>query len=203
MTTYLSTFIFDLSPPTMEDAESDAIRRTMFSLEHATGPGVAFSDTVFPVVRRTYSFILDGRVEIAAFRSFIFNTAQGRYGKFWIPTYDHDFVLTADIASANTSISVKGSNYSSLIYPLGNYRKHIVIRTASGLIPRNLTSASGTTTETLGFSGAVGSDIAVGAAQISYLLLARLEFDAIEFQWVNPNLALVTLPIIELPMEYP
>src|SRR5512147_2590177 len=206
MTTYLSIPVWDVSNPQQPDGTDYAFLRDMSILEPKSGPAIAYADTPLAQGRFALQWVLSGRTEIDAVRSFIATNLKGRYGRFWIPTFHRDLESSRVINISDTTVWVKASDYPSL-FALGNQRKHLGYfnHITNAWTYLKVTAASNSGAEDSITSATAFSTVQVplGVGHFSFLLLVRLASDDVMFKWWNPDTCEITLEVVELTAEYP
>lgn len=142
----------------------------------------------------------------AVIRRFV-QARRGRQRRFWAPSWQRDFVHSSAAGSGSSTITVLGWGYATGVFPLGNARRHIRLRSPSGqLYYRRVTAAvhnlDGTETLTLqGPNGETSLGVASDSTwQVSFMRMGRLDSDEISFAWDGGVMSTV-LPFRELTQE--
>lgn len=163
-----------------------------------------------PRTGRRLRYVLDGREAIEDAREFITQQSGGRLNGFWVPSwYVEDLVLAEPVADDDTAIVVRGWNYTDFYAGEGLGREHLALYARTpGAAPipcyRKVESAERNEdgTETLTLDSALGVDAAIDSL-VSGLHYARLDDDRIVMEWHSMNVAVIELPIVDVPLEAP
>lgn len=187
--------------PNWETLPNEGTARSGTVLDNTTGLAVVKPRADQPRESLEFSFRLTGHAELARFRRFI-ESRRGRQKAFWCPTWQADLVPTADVTS--TSLVVESVGYAGRMYP-NNARKHLaLVRHDRSLYPRGVTGASDNgTTETLTLDAAPAQTVLQSSNLVSFLLLVRLDSDAVTYTYVSPSHMTVRIRVVEVPMEVP
>ncbi|MGH9685292.1 MAG: hypothetical protein ACRD4S_16980 [Candidatus Acidiferrales bacterium] len=157
------------------------------------------------VVGQEFPWYLANHAAVTTFRAFIL-ARFGRLNPFWIPTWDQDLVLAANVLSTDGTIAIQSVFYSRFFFPLESRRFIAFIPIdGSANVYRQITASvdNGNGTETLTLDSATGKAFAAGATMISFLTLARLDSDDAEIEWMSNDLAQISLELQEVPRETP
>lgn len=132
----------------------------------------------------THDWFMQGRAARSAFRSLLYRL-MGRQGEMWVPTFQSDLRLVADVAVAQGSIDVEMTGYT--LYLAGELnRKDIRFELYDGtVIYRRITGSVvfDPDTERLTLDTAMAQIIHVSEVRrISYMVRSRLDSDSIELQ---------------------
>lgn len=127
-------------------------------------------------------------------------TVCGRWKQFWLPSWNADFALTADLDYGADYIQIAAVGFVAN-YGIGT--DVVVIDTAGNFYPLRVTSV---TTEVAGserlhFAGTVPVDLfASFVYKVCKLTLSRLDADRIELQYYPGLVATVAIPTQEVPL---
>ncbi|MCX8018192.1 MAG: hypothetical protein N2690_09880, partial [Rhodocyclaceae bacterium] len=188
--TWQSYAVLDERPDRVEDV-SETWSRTLAVLDSLAGM-VAVEDTSgSPVIRRSYSWLLNGRQAIDRWKKWAAARA-GRYSALWLPTFADDLEVMATIASSHTSIVVRNAMIARYVgaHPL---RAAIRIETVTGTVYHRL--VTGVTeldaaTEALAIDSSLGVTLApADIRRVMWMGLARLDSDAIEIFYETDSVA--------------
>lgn len=179
------------APSDWSEDPSFGCERDRDVVDGATGLVYTDDKAAGPVLLQSHRWFLHGRSEIDAFRKWLY-ARRGRLSAFWLPTASLDFMLVANIGSAAVTIDVEHCGYTKAIAQ-GINRRDIRIELASGAVfHRRITASTeiSATIERLTIDSALGSAVAVSEVRsISYMMLARLDADAVEIAWSAWDLA--------------
>ena len=139
-----------------------------------------------PVYRQTYDTLLTTRAAIAAWRGWL-HARQGRSAAIYVPTYSMDIEQAASYSAASTTLTVTSLDAVNR-YQLDHGRSDVAIyhRPTATWFYRQVTNvaAGGAGMEVLTLNAALGISAAVGElSPICWLMLSRLESDAVEIDW--------------------
>jgi hypothetical protein len=186
LATYRGLPVLEDSPDSGAGADSTYDRQTV-TIDNETGV-IAVDDTAgvgFPTI--THNWWLSGRTARAAFRSLLY-LLKGRQGEIWVPSYQSDLKLAADVSGGATTLSVEFTGYALYLQGQTN-RRDIRIELTNGTVYyRRILSASAAsaTVETLVLDAALTSAIpATSVRRISYMALSRLATDAIDINHLS------------------
>jgi len=177
-----------------------------------TGAGPIVDDAPHqgrPRTARRLRFVLTTRAEITDARALLTDTLMGRLGTVWVPFWPTALTLHAAAASGASAIVIQSVDAARLYAPASNARKHLAIfastpGSAPTMLLRQIDSVTPHTdgTETLNLHTALSQDVAAGDA-VAFLLLSRADSDQFVLQWETPSVAVLELPLIDLPKETP
>ena len=179
--------------------------RSMISIDPKVGPVTVIDQGGSPYVSQPFPMLLTNHAQVTQLRAFLL----ARFGKlrpFWLPTWDQDLVLALDINSSDTGIKIQSEFYTRFMFPNKARRYVALIPTdLSGNLYHQVVSSldNGDGTETLQFDSPIGRTMSKAQTMISFLVFARLDSDDLEIDWLNNDLAQVTLEFQELPREVP
>ena len=191
------------SHPVMTDTRmlagdlSERFVRESESIDNGTGLIGQIADFDYPIHTSQMSWHIQSRAELWALRQWL-HYCRGRQRGFWLPSYNKDLQVTADITSGGSTITVQ-----SVGYPDFETVRDIMIEDTSGnRYYRRINSgvAGGGNTEVLTLSAAAGINLTVAQVRrISYLTYMRNNADRIEIQHYAPGKATVSVPVMEAP----
>lgn len=178
--TYRSYNVLEDSP---DDSQEDDTIYQRQAVTTDPGTGVYDVDDTAQVGFPAYmhNWFLKGRTSRANFRSLLY-LLKGMQGQIWVPTYQSDLELVANVSASQTVMTVEMANY--YLYLAGSTnRQDIRIELTNGTVfYRRITGSTPSSgTETLSIDSSLGQ--AVTPAQIrriSYMSLCRLNADAID-----------------------
>lgn len=202
MSTYLGALVLDVTEPDRAGGSSDRSTRKIFELDSQSGMRSFDAASPADSLVRQFEWVCFSRAEVKVLRDFI-DTCAGRAVPFWLRTWERDFNMT--INSNGRFYVVSDVRYASLVFPLGNYRRHVSIRADSGTFHhrRVINAASnGNGTETLTIESGTFETVSPPGL-VSFLRYSRLDSDEIRIDWEGGAFARAVLPIRELPNEVP
>jgi hypothetical protein len=182
--------VLDERPDYGEDQDS-AWSRTLEVLDNLTGVMMVDDTTGYPVIRRTYAWVVSGRAAIDRWKKW----AAARAGKLkalWLPSFMDDLEILQDIQAADTAVMVR--NGLNARYGLGMpNRSAIRIETTSGQVfHRRVTGIAeiSADAEQLSIDAALGVLVPVsGIRRAMWMSLARLDADAVEMHYETDSIA--------------
>lgn len=151
----------------------------------------------FPFIGRSYRWVNRDRASSDALRAF-FARRQGRFSPFWAPSGTEDFVLSEPIDPVSTAITVRKTQFTSLVWP-STVRRDIIIKMRNGTVyARRITDVADAPNASVlildqGFGAAIDP---ADVKRISYLGLYRLAEDSITFNWSTNHVSVVETDFI-------
>ncbi len=204
MTAYLGATVLDLTEPDRASGAQDKFERRLFEMNTQTGIRTVDAPGPADAVVRDFVWTSMSRAEVKVLRDFI-DSCAGRWTPFWLMTWQRDLELSTSYVANDPSIVIQAANYAALVFPTGNYRRHLALRGDSGTFYfRSISAAvdNGNGTETLTLSASIGEAI-TAPGLLSFLRLARLDTDEPRIAWEGGAFAKCSLPIREIPKETP
>ncbi len=203
MPTYQGFDVLELEPSATSERSTD-YTRSVFRHDSRTGK-LRVTDRSGVAVARPGGFVwlMEGRAEIQSYRDFI-AARKGALVPFWVPSWQHDLLMAADLMAGNVSLLVSKIGYAKFMFPTVA-RRHIAFLLADGTkFYRKVTAAvEGTDTETLTFDSSIGVLVPAASTMVSFLTLCRLAVDDPELTWHTRDVAEAILDFVELPQEVP
>jgi hypothetical protein len=203
-TQYRGFDVLELAP-NWESTLKRSYKRSLVTIDPKVGPIAVIDKGGSAIVGQDFPWWIDGHANVTMFRAFILRRL-GQLNPFWIPTWDQDLVLAADVGSADGGILIQSEFYSRFLFssPARRFVAFIPID-GSGNVYRQITAAvdNGNGTETLTLDSATGKTFAKAATMISFLTLARLASDKVEIKWNSSEHAESVLSLQEVPRETP
>lgn len=154
---------------------------------------------------RSFDWFLNGRTAIEQFRRWL-TMASGRFGAFWMPTWEPDLLLAEDYTINSVNIKFVG-HLVSTFYRCSCNPVRVMIQTRTGqsyftkLViaePDNVNPDN----DLVAISPAIGANIPVSKVlMISLMFLSRNESDSVELRWHTPSLATCQQRIYTLPRQ--
>lgn len=159
---------------------------------------------VAPRTLRRMRYVLTERSEIIDALDLIKTTAQGRLKAFWVPDWVDDVFLTAGSLAASSTLAITNIGFTKWYFGEGEGRAHVALfpTAAPGtIVYREVTTSVvvSATAETLTLGAAIGTDLAVGD-RVCFLLLCRSDSDEIVLHREHWTLAVLELPIVDVPL---
>lgn len=157
-----------------------------------------------PSVVRSFSWLAFDRPAIAALKAFLARR-KGRVVPCWIPSDQADLVLSQEASAGSSALVIRRIGYAQHVFPTGSGRRHLYVSKQDGTLqPLAVTSALDNLdgTESLGVSPALDQRLPAGTA-LGYLVLCRLESDAVRLAFTTPHTCEAQLSFVELPKETP
>ena len=179
--------------------------RSLVLLDPKIGPITVIDKGGSAIVSQEFPWFLETHAAVTKFRAFLLKRF-GQLVPFWIPSWDQDLVLAADVAAIDGTITIASEFYTRFFFP-NKARQHVAFipTDGSGNVYRKITAAIdvGDGTEILTLDSATGKRFAAGKTMVSFLTFARLAVDQVELDWVNADLAQCDLQLQEVPREVP
>lgn len=154
--------------------------RSTQPVDASTGPIVTFDLPGAPFRLQSHAWVLNGRTQQAAFRGLLY-WLRGRMGTLWVPSYNADLVLAANVTSSATVLSVRWAGYTVFGRQQKN-RRDLRIELWNGTVfYRRLTgSGEAGSTENLIIDSALGQAVTPADVRvISFMTLAEQAADVI------------------------
>lgn len=179
LATYRGAPVLEDSPSVTDTAEGAYDRQT-FMIDNQTGAIDVYDTAQIGFPNNSHNWFLQGKTAHSNFRSLLY-LLKGAQGEIWVPSYESDLSLVADIASSDTSIQCANSGLA--LYAVKLNRQDIRIELKTGTIYyRRIAGATliNPTTELLNLSVNFGVIIAASAVRrISFMALSVLASDEI------------------------
>ena len=193
VTTYRGRPVFDAVPNESEDLTSQ-FQRLLLQLDNGSAAPVVTDTANLAFFINQHSWMLYGRAEQAAARSF-FYFMSGRLKSVWIPTHADDLTLVAVVSNTATTMDVAWCGYARF-GQVKTGRKDIRIQLRNGTVfYRRITAAAeiSADVERLQFDSVLGVQVfPEDVMRISWLMLMRGDSDSIEIQHVTDSDGLAT-----------
>lgn len=188
-------------PPNRVTEFTHTMKRSTFVLDSKVGRHSIYDRAEHPFLQRQdMPFVLEGRAEIDTMLAFV-AARKGMVKPFWMPTWNRDLVLRADVAPSAGSISVQDIGYTDRMFP--NLSRRRIAIMANGLqyyrkVTASVASGGG---ETLTLDSALPDAIAKQNCMISFLTLNRMAGDDVLWRWHTTDVAEAMIAPIEIPNE--
>lgn len=177
--------------PNWASGVNQTYQRKLARFDYELGTVATLDVSELPVTTTSYRYAHENRADIADWRQWL-HAREGRYKAFWQPQWLHDIQLTQAIAPADDILRIKAlgmvANYNA-----DTNRRDIALRHRSGVWYYRRIIAAGS-------AGAGLEDIQLNSAlgitanptdftHITWLVLSRLDADAIELNWITSAVA--------------
>lgn len=202
-TTYRGFDVVEIEPD-RGSGTPDEIQRKVFVMDSTTGARTAVAADPAPTDVRTFRWLAFNRTEAKDLRDFL-DARKGRAIPCWIPAWEEDMTLAADQSPGATSFPVLFMQYTALMFPNTNARRHLAIRVPGGTFYYRKVSGAvdnGNGTETVTIESAIPVAMPANGTLICFLHFARLDDDVNEIEWVG-QYAECEVPVRDLPTEVP
>lgn len=191
-----------LEEPNRIDDLDKTLVTNLVRLDYSVGVFNADIQMLAPRVKWVFSWLLDGRPAIKAFKDWEANK-RGKLKPFWVPTWRKDLLVVGKCTS--DYMPVANIAYDKM-YGMNPSRKHLIFFKQDGsYLIKTITSV--TTDDVMQYIHVTPSwDADYYASDfklISFLSLYRIDTDLIEYQWETPTVVTVKTPLIEVPLEVP
>lgn len=166
--------------PSVTDTSEGSYDRQTFTIDNQSGAIDVYDSAEIGFPNNSHNWFLKGVSAHSAFRSLLY-LLKGAQGEIWLPSYESDLTLVADIASPDVSIQCQNSGLA--LYAIKLNRQDIRIELKNGTIYyRRITGASliAPTTELVNLQSGFGVAIAASSVRrISFMALSVLASDEI------------------------
>ena len=176
---------------------SERYEREGFVIDNETGLITPIADMQYPVKSSMMNWRPWNKPDLFALRQWL-HYCRGRQRGFWLPSYNNDLQITANITSGGSTITVQAVGYPNF----ETVRDIMIEDTSGNRYYRRINSGveGGGNTEVLTLSAAAGINLTVAQVRrISYLTYMRNNADRIEIQHYAPGKATVSVPVMEAP----
>lgn len=166
--------------PNRLDALETQFNRVMDELDLQIGRVHRYDENDRSAQVQFYNWTARGREEHHKLRQSLYRL-HGRQKGVWMPSFNQDIILSADLAAADTTASIENIGYDALGGVIAG-RDHVVIRGDDyEYHPLKITSSAPISAdeEQIGFSGAAGFD-ALAGSHGAFLSLVRMDQDSVE-----------------------
>lgn len=181
--------IYNIEPDWSSNPELTINRQ--YEVARYMGPSTAYAYEDEPNLYLNFDYFLATYADIHKFVSFFTVHARGRWKQFWTPTWLQDITVTSGIASADTSLTVKSTEWP-LIW--GNFQmigQYLYFKLPDGTeFVRKITGSS--TETSLSLDAAVGYDLSlqdIAGSVICFLFPVRMDFDKLDLHFLGASIA--------------
>jgi hypothetical protein len=176
---YRGAPVLEDSPSVTETAEGSYDRET-FTMDNQTGAVDVYDTAEIGFPNNSHNWFLKGKTAHTNFRALLY-LLKGAQGEIWVPSYESDLTLAADVTSGDTTLTCQNSGLALFAVKLN--RQDIRIELYAGTIfYRRITGATiiTPTTEGVTISSALGVNVAASSVRrISFMVLSVLATDEI------------------------
>lgn len=202
--TLLDGYELYMNEPNRVDDLDEQLVRAMQRIDHQFGKKYDDMKAAYPRTTRQYSWVLEGKQAIKDFKDWL-AIRRGRLVPFWVPSWRKDMRL---IKNKKDSVDLLIAGQHMAWYRAQTTRARIVMFKPDGtyIIRRILASRLSypNTILTLNATTGIAADTTeADFPMICFLLLCRLDADAIEVHWHTKYLAEAKAILIEVPKEVP
>jgi hypothetical protein len=150
-----------------------------------------------PAPIRTHRFLLEERAAIGAFRGWL-HARAGRAQAFWQPQWQLDLEQSAPIGETQLELRVRALDYAAAYAFDPNRRDIAILHRASGnwyFRRIEAVAPGGPDEEILTLDASLGIAAAPGELFLAWLVLSRLDADAVEIGWQSAGNAVSDLTL--------
>lgn len=167
------------------------------------GPFVQRPLAPTPVSKRPLEWYLDGYDEVAAFRAWLF-ARRGRRQPLWMPTYQQDLTLVADVPAGQDFLDIVDCNFTGRYLPYPIRTRVVLLQSPVSVLPFKVSGVTIPTAgvERLALTAPVAVDI-LASTRLSFLVYARLQDDSVSLSYDFEGHAMAQAAFQELPQEVP
>lgn len=178
--------------PNWKGGLSNEFEYLFHTLDYQTG-GVQWDTREdFPRIARAYTWLLNGRHQIAEFRAML-GRRVGMLKPIWVPTWHDDFIVTRTIGASDSAIFVKENDFR-LMVGTDPARNQIMIRLNDGTnFFREIVGVSSDGADTsLILDAPLGREVLYGQVKTVHLVMrSRLAGDEINISWRTDRAATI------------
>jgi len=174
-----------------------------YSILQSLGPAYSESTYVETLTPLEMSVRRTSRADLWTLQNF-FDSKMGRLSPFWVPSWQADIVVTDQIASADTQLTIEDIEYAAYWLPNDVTGRYIIlIWPDDTYVCRKILSAP--TAMTLALDAAVGKDCASDTLPfllVSFLHFSRFDLDELEMKYVTAAITAEQLSFSSVPGEF-
>ncbi len=188
-------------------AFEERLRRKFVLLSSNTGRRIADEQAPAPAPSRPFTWTAIGRDEISAMRTFL-DARRGRAVPFWLPSFQWDLALAADVAQNQSGATIRWVRYKQQMWGTTGARRHLALWSlGDGTMDfcriTGATDPANYQTETLTLDPVAQREYSSAKTVLSFLKFCRLDEDRVEVSYPSVNVAAATIRVRELPLEAP
>lgn len=179
--------------PNWAAALSNSFNFDFDTLDQQTGAIRYDTTESFPRIQRSYTWLLNGRQQIADFRSML-GRRMGQRTSMYVPSWHDDLRVTRAIGAADVGIYVDAGNDFRLMVGQDDARDRIMVRLRDGsYFFRRITGVSTDGSDTaLSIDSPFNREITVDQIKtIHFLMCSRLATDQVDIVWRTGQAATV------------
>jgi len=206
VSTYLGYDVLDTVDFNRRGAIEERIQRLFVTLDTATGKMSSDEHSPAPAPVRPFTWTAFGRAEIAELFDFL-DARKGRAVPFWLPSYQKDLSLSADVLQNDSNVTLAWVRYTQQMFPNTAGRRHLAFWEPN--VPMTFHKVvdaddpSDGLTETLTITPVALRLYPASTTILSFLKLCRLEEDLVRMHWPTVQVVEATIMVRELPKEAP
>lgn len=203
MAVYLGYDVLEIEPNATVQREH-TYTRSLARLDSRAGKLRVSDRSGVAVVEPTgFGWLMEGRTEIQAYLDFL-AAQKGSLVPFWFPSWQHDLVMSVDLAALSVSLVVVKMGYTQFMFS-HPARRHLAFLLDDGTkhYRKVIGTAEGAQTETLTLDSSISVLVPALSTMLGFLRLVRLAVDDPELVWHTREVAETTLDFVELPQEAP
>lgn len=189
-----------LRQPNWNSGLSNDFQFQFDTIDQQTGAIVWDQTEEYPRIQRAYTWLLNGRPQILAFREML-GRRRGRAKTLWVPTWHDDFVVQRAIGAADTGIAVLENEFRQMV-GVDPTRDRVMIRLRDGSVfyRKIVGLSSDGTNALLTLDAALGREVPAAQVKTIHLLMrSRLATDTITLTWKSDEVATVSAAFITVP----
>lgn len=189
--------------PDVSTAPKIGFQRSVAHLDPGIGKVTADARSYAPTIPFDFDWFMNGRSDVDTFKQFIANR-RGRAVPFWFPSWTMDLTLSADVASGDTSFTIKSIDYANRLFSINGRRYLAFIFDDGTMIYRKVIgAAAGSPSETLQIDSSLGKAAPAATTMVCFLRFCRLDEDDVHAQWESTTVANAKIKMLEMPVEAP
>lgn len=169
--------------PSVTDTYEGSYERETFTIDPQTGALEVIDTAGIGFPSNSHNWFFKGKTAHANFRALLY-ALQGQLSEIWVPSYEDDLLLVADIASSDTTIQCQNSGFGLFAGVLNRQDIRIELNVGTVYYRRITGSSSITaTTELLSISSSLGVTVPANTVRrISFMCLSVLATDEITIE---------------------
>ncbi len=188
-------------------AFEERLKRKFVLLSSKTGRRIADEQAPAPATMRPFTWTAIGRDEIAVMCAFL-DARKGRAVPFWLPSFQWDLALAADVAPNQSGATIRWVRYKQQMWGTTAARRHLALWSlGDGTMDfcriTDATDPANYETETLTLDPVSPREYTRARTVLSFLKFCRLDDDRVEVSYPSLQVAEATIRVRELPLEAP
>lgn len=195
--TYLTVPVFTFEPNWVDPV--DVSLWHPYDVLQYWGRGYARSDLAETRFKISAQYLSPTRETLESVIQF-FDVCKGRWGRFFMPTWQNDLVITEAFAADATELTVEENNNFSIFESTTTTGHHLFIMFPDGTYAiRRITGATDETHITIDEAiGTACTASGLPAVKVSFLLLMRFAQDELEVEYVTETVSKFNLNFVSL-----